>query len=321
MTTLADVAKRANVSKMTVSRVINHPEQVTEELKDLVFKAMKELDYTPNIAAKALVNNRSQIVKLLILEEIDTTEPYYMYLLMGIAKAVGQAHYSLQFVTDPLVDNGTCDGYIITGFRSGDFEWIKSLTKPVILFGENTVGIDFVDSDNQYGTVIATKHAVACGYQKLVYIGMDVNESFELSREAGYRQVVEERGQLPEILRFKNRSTLTQNYIMENWSHFAPDTCFICSSDRLAIGIERGILAMGGQIPQDFGVIGFDGVFLDQVSSPKLTTCKQAITKMGEVCGELLVKKINENGASQGFRRFLPQLMVRETTRPIPKEN
>lgn len=99
MPTLADVAKRANVSKMTVSRVINHPEQVTDELKELVFSAMAELDYRPNIAAKALVTNRSQIIKLFILEEIDTTEPYYMNLLMGIAKRIGKAHYSLQLVT------------------------------------------------------------------------------------------------------------------------------------------------------------------------------------------------------------------------------
>ena len=96
MPTLADVAKKANVSKMTVSRVINHPEQVTDELKELVFSAMAELDYRPNIAAKALVSNRSQIIKLFILEEIDTTEPYYMNLLMGIAKCIGKAHYSLQ---------------------------------------------------------------------------------------------------------------------------------------------------------------------------------------------------------------------------------
>ena len=59
MVTLADVARRANVSKMTVSRVINHPEQVTDELKKLVFAAMHELDYRPNVAAKALAKNRN----------------------------------------------------------------------------------------------------------------------------------------------------------------------------------------------------------------------------------------------------------------------
>ena len=55
LATLSDVAKKANVSKMTVSRVLNHPEQVTDELKQLVYKAMEELDYVPNYAARALV--------------------------------------------------------------------------------------------------------------------------------------------------------------------------------------------------------------------------------------------------------------------------
>ena len=314
MTTLSDVAKRANVSKMTVSRVLNHPEQVTEELKALVHQAMKELDYQPNVAAKALVSNRSQVIKVYILEEIDTTEPYFMYLLMGIASAVGKTQYSLQLVTSELTDQGNCDGYIITGFRQGDFEWIRALDKPVILFGENTQGFDFVDSDNRHGTRISTKYAYSRGYQRLIYIGIDVDEPFELSRESGYLEVMKDLGLTPEIHRFENSSRAAENFIIEHWGKLGTETCFICSSDRLALGIERGILIQGGKVPQDFGVLGFDGVFLDQVSSPKLTTCKQPIVKMGETCGELLVKKINEEGASQGIRRFLPILEVREST-------
>ncbi|MHC5215505.1 LacI family DNA-binding transcriptional regulator [Enterococcus sp. LJL128] len=315
MTTLSDVAKLANVSKMTVSRVINHPEKVTEELKELVYEAMKELDYHPNIAAKALVKNRSQIIKLFILEEIDTTEPYYMNLLMGIARAVGKAHYSLQLVTKDGFDTGTCDGYIITGFRAHDFDWIKSLDKPVVLFGENSQGIDFVDSDNHYGTEMTTNYAIACGYDEIIYIGIDVNESFEQSREQGYLQAMEASGKTGRIERFNNRSTLSQLFIEAYWETLSPNTCFICSSDRLAIGIERGISNSGGKIPEEYGIIGFDGVFLDQVSSPKLTTAKQPIVKMGEVCGEMLVKKIEENGGSQGYRRFLPELIVRDSTK------
>ncbi len=115
--TLSDVAKLANVSKMTVSRVINHPEKVTDELKELVYQAMKELDYHPNIAAKALVRNRSQIIKLFILEEIDTTEPYYMNLLMGIARAVGKEHYSLQLVTKDGFDTGAVMGTLSQAFE------------------------------------------------------------------------------------------------------------------------------------------------------------------------------------------------------------
>ncbi|MBL1230402.1 LacI family DNA-binding transcriptional regulator [Enterococcus sp. BWB1-3] len=315
MATLSDVAKLANVSKMTVSRVINHPEQVTDELKELVYHAMKEVDYHPNIAAKALVKNRSQIIKLFILEEIDTTEPYYMNLLMGIARSVGKAHYSLQLVTKDGFDTGTCDGYIITGFRANDFDWIRTLEKPVVLFGENSQGYDYVDSDNQYGTEMTTNYAIACGYDEIIYIGIDVDESFEQSREQGYLKTMELNNKAARIERFNNRSTLSQLFIEAYWETFSPNTCFICSSDRLAIGIERGIANSGGKIPHDFGIIGFDGVFLDQVSSPKLTTAKQSIVKMGEVCGEMLIKKIEEDGQSQGYRRFLPELIIRDSTK------
>lgn len=315
MATLTDVAKKANVSKMTVSRVINHPEQVTDELKDLVYAAMEELDYHPNIAAKALVTNRSQIIKLYILEELDTTEPYYMNLLMGIAKAVGKAHYSLQLVTKDGVDRGACDGYILTGFRQEDFDWIRGLKKPVVLFGENDQNIDFIDSDNHYGTATATKYALEAGYQQVIFIGIDVNEPFEKAREAGYQEVMTAAGLPAQIYHLPNRSTQSERFITQYWENLNQNTCFVCSSDRLALGIERGLQSCGADIPQDFGIIGFDGVFLDQVSSPKLTTMKQPIIEMGEACGEMLVKKIEENGAIQGYHRFLPELIVRESTR------
>lgn len=314
MVTLSDVAKRANVSKMTVSRVINHPDQVTDELKELVYVAMEEMAYQPNIAAKALVSKKSQIIKMLILEEIDTTEPYYMNLMMGIAKTLGKAHYSLQLVTENGFDIGVCDGYIITGYRESDFQWMKRLDKPVVLFGENYHGFDFVDSDNRYGTSLSTNHALEVGYENVIFIGIDINEPFEQSREAGYQGIMNAHNKRTEIYRFKNRSTAAQNFIEENWP-FEKNTCFVCSSDRLALGIERGILASGGKIPDEYGVIGFDGVFLDRVSSPKLTTAKQAIIKMGEVCGEMLLKKIDEDGKSQGSRLFLPDLVARESTR------
>ncbi|WP_281738549.1 LacI family DNA-binding transcriptional regulator, partial [Enterococcus dispar] len=236
-------------------------------------------------------------------------------LLMGIARAVGKAHYSLQLVTSNGIDHGSCDGYILTGVRSQDFDWIHTLTKPVILFGENNQDIDFVDSDNRYGTATATKYALKAGYENLIFVGIDVAEPFAHEREEGYLDVMAENNLSPKIFRLQNRSTQSEIFIEEHWGSFKENTCFICSSDRLAIGIERALINCGGAVPEDFGIIGFDGVFLDQVSSPKLTTMKQDIIKMGEACGEMLVKKIEENGQTQGYRRFLPELVVRESTR------
>lgn len=321
MSTLSDVAKLANVSKMTVSRVVNHPEQVTDELKELVFKAMHELQYRPNVAAKALVNSRTHIIKVFILEEIDTTEPYYMNLIMGIAKYLDKNYYTLQLVTSSSFDIGPCDGYIITGMREQDFGWISKLKLPVVLFGENKYGFDCVDSDNAAGTYISTNHTINCGYKRLVFIGIDIDELFEQSREAGYKTAVLKNGNKPEIYRIKNSSTSAELFISNNWHKFTDgNIAFICASDRIALGVERGIVNSGGKLPMDFGVTGFDGVFLDQVSSIKLTTVKQDIIGMGECCAELLMDKIKQRdvGHSTGRKRiFDVKLIVRKSTRQI----
>lgn len=314
MVTLTDVAKKANVSKMTVSRVINHPEQVTDELKELVFQAMKDLDYKPNVAAKALANNRTQVIKLFILEEMDTTEPYYMNLLMGISKELDKHQYSLQLVTENSFDVGLSDGYIITGMRDLDYEWIGRIEKPVILFGENRYGYDFVDTDNKKGTTLATEHAIAMGYERIVFVGIDVKETFEFSREAGYINTMQKHQRVPEIVRFENRSRYAAAFIEETFRNYDKKTAFVCSSDRLALGIERGLLNNKAQIPQDYGVIGFDGVFLDQIAYPRLTTVKQSVIEMGRACGKMLLNKIDQKGAPQGNQFFEPELIIREST-------
>jgi len=314
MTTLVDVAKKANVSKMTVSRVINHPDKVTDELKQLVYEAMHELDYHPNVIAKALANKSTRIIKLCILEDIDTTEPYYMNLMIGIAKTLDLHQYSLQLVTRRNFDIGNCDGYVITGMRKSDVDWIKELDKPVILFGENRYGFDYVDTNNKAGTYLMSQLALKKGYEHLIYIGIDSKESFEYSRESGYLQQVQEKRMIPELHRFGNHSHLSQEFVEKNWEKIPKNTAFICSSDRLAIGVERAIVRCGGKIPNDFGVTGFDGVFLNQVASPKITTIKQSIIEIGSACGENLLDKI-ESGESQGSLIFEPKISLGGTLR------
>lgn len=319
MATLMDVAKRANVSKMTVSRVINHPEQVTDELKELVYAAMKELDYRPNLIAKALVSNSTRIIKLCILEDIDVTEPYYMNLMVGIAKVLDLHQYSLQLVTWRNFDIGNCDGYIITGLRESDVAWIRDLTKPVVVFGENQYGFDYVDTNNQLGTYLAAQLALERGYRQLIYIGMASEEAFEKSREAGYLQLMHEQQRPVQLHHFNNHSHLTEAYIIEHWAQFKLETAFICATDRLAIGIERGIASCGGHVPQEFGITGFDGVFLNQVASPKLTTIKQSIIEMGRACGENILKKINQEWIERPLI-FEPHIEMGGTIRPVLKE-
>lgn len=300
---------------MTVSRVLNHPDQVSQELRELVDCAIKKLNYQPNVAAKALAENRTRVVKFFNLEKDDTVEPYYAMLLNGIAQSLDDFQYALQIVSPNSLNVGRCDGYIVTGLRREFYSWLDDLTHPVILFGENHLGFDYVDTDNKQGTAEATNYAIAKNYQSIIFIGIDLKEPFEISREVGYSNTMRCYNKRARIIRLPNHSHVSEHYLVEHWHEFSPNTCFICASDRLALGIERGLQRCGARIPLDFGIIGFDGVFLDQIASPKLTTVKQHVTLMGHECGRLLLKKIDQDNAPQGQLELPPELIVRETTR------
>lgn len=202
MATLADVAKRANVSKMTVSRVINHPDQVSDELKMLVYSAMEALEYVPNYAARALVQNRTQVIKFLILEEIDTVEPYYMNLLTGISRELDKYYYSLQLVTQRSRNIGAYDGLIVTGIRDKDYDLgLLDIDKPVIFYGENKRGYDSIDVDNKKGTALATEHMTEIGFSRIVFLGIDLlDEQFMKSRLEGYEEVVKNMELNPKVI-------------------------------------------------------------------------------------------------------------------------
>ncbi|MFD2618648.1 LacI family DNA-binding transcriptional regulator [Terrilactibacillus laevilacticus] len=315
MVTLSDVAKKAVVSKMTVSRVINHPDKVSPELRELVYKAMKDLNYVPNFTARALVQKRTQVIKLLILEEMDTTEPYYMNLLTGIAVGLDKYHYALQLVTRNSHEIGPCDGVIATGMRIEDYEnIIEQLEPPVVLFGHNDKGYDFVDVDNEKGIQMATQHVIDLGYNEILFFGIDLDEPFMQTRIKGYQKMIEKHNLNSHLFMMKNSSHVSQAKATKQLEKDEERIAFVCASDRLAIGVVRAAQALGLLIPQQVAITGFDGVFLDQISSPKLTTVRQPVMEMGEALADMLLQKIDLDGERLGNRIFQPELIIREST-------
>ncbi|MBK0348610.1 LacI family DNA-binding transcriptional regulator [Aerococcaceae bacterium zg-ZJ1578] len=313
MVTLKDVALKANVSKMTVSRVINHPELVTDELKALVHQAMTELGYKPNTVARALAQNRTMIVKVLILEEWDSTEPYYMYLLKGIAEALDQYHYALQLVTENTYELGGGDGYIITGMTRADYDWVKEIQDPVIIFGENDIQLPFVDSDNQKAMEEITTFALSKGYEHFIFVGIDVPELFAESRQQGFLKAMSKAKDVRyDVHRIKN-SSMAAEQLLETLS-LKPNSCFICATDRIAIGIQRSLISQQLNM-EDYGITGFDGVFLDRIASPKLTTMKQDIESMGKKCVQLLMERIDGKQLENVANFCDARLIERDTLR------
>lgn len=322
MPTLKDVALRANVSKMTVSRVINHPEMVTTELRRLVYKAMEDLDYQPNPVAKALVYKKSLVVAVIVLEDLESVDPYFMKLIKGISAELNKHQYAFQLLTDlsQLQSIKQCDGYIVAGMGQEDVPTIKKLSNPVVAFGENDYGIPFVDSDNYQASREATRYAAELGYEHLTFLGIESKEGFEQAREEGYLDAFSSKLVTPKILRSANSASQVGE-VLKRELPIPQNSCFICASDRIALGAERFLEGQGYRIPEDVGIIGFDGVFLDRVASPRLTTVKQSVERMGEICAKRLLDLIDHRKTKESYYHRADLVIGGTTRQTLRKES
>lgn len=116
------------------------------------------------------------------------------------------------------------------------------------------------------------------------------------------------------MFRIDNSSKKSEGLARELLKSMDNQAAFVCASDRIALGVIRAAQSLGKRIPEDVAVTGNDGVFLDRISSPRLTTVRQPVVEMGEACAKMLLKKMNEDGAAQGSLFFEPELIVREST-------
>lgn len=313
MVNLADVAHRAHVSKMTVSRVINHPEKVSKEVRDAVRAAIEAVGYQPNRMAQALVTNRHYVIEFLVLEDVVTVEPNYALLLLQLADLLNKKGYTLQISTK-IQDNHQIDGVIVSGWRHADLAALEALSVPVVLYGESPLDHDmaFVDSDNRLGTTLATQHLIQAGYDKIIYIGMQVDLPFTQEREQGYLDTMAAHKRVSRVYTVANHSHEAERLINNLRPHLPENTGIVCATDRIALGVVRALGRDNG-VPDKYGVVGFDGVFIDQITSPQLTTIRQPFTQIAQGLVDNLFLQLN-NG-ELGMQRLAPDLIMRDTTR------
>lgn len=312
MASIKDVARHANVSIMTVSRVINHPHLVREDLQELVRASMKELDYTPNRAARALVSKHTGIIQIVINEKLDKTDPYALTLLNGISIGLSQRHYSLLILPE-YNPNIACDGIIITGMTKKDGPYYKTIEKPIVSFGHNNFSIPFVDIDNFTAQQSITKLCMDKGASRIAFFGIQTSSPYAKERELGFISATKSRKVIISKHKMANSHQKSFEKALEIIPVFQPDT-IICASDMLALGVIHACQKLNIEIPKQIAITGFDGVFIDEVTRPRLTTVKQPLFEMGKSLAERLIDLID--GKTVELETFFePTLIKNDTTK------
>lgn len=333
---IKDVAKHCGLSVSTVSRALNNQYGVSEKAQKLVAKAVKELGYVQDLNAKELVSKKSNLVGLIIPETDFEARPAFFEMLPFISKtlALFQKEIIISPVTvvpseyadhtlEAIFKKRKLDGCIILpGFASSHpiFKEAKKVEYPTVIIGENVVSrtCSSIAMDNEAGARLAVGHLIENGHTNIGFINGPRHANICHERLRGYETAMVEAG-----LTWEEKWVIESDFTgdggadaIEKLLEFNPNltACFF-ANDLMAIGAVSKLTSKGIRVPEDFSIIGFDGLFLTKYTVPPLSSIGLNISKFGVRTAELLIQLIN-GGVGKG-ERVAPYLISRESVKTI----
>jgi len=330
--TVIDVAKEAGVSRTTVSNVFSEKGNYSTDTRQAVLEAAKKLGYKPNLAARSLITNKSRLIGMILPSYVDTNtltnSPFYNIIMDSVYAVLrSEAYYDLIIFSVPYretllqvsgwIDARNADGILALGEYDQTFlEDLDSKAIPVVLIDNYSRGIfanfSYVNSDDETGGYLATRHLIAKGYKKIALCAVDLPGPLMQKRFEGYQRALKE-------ARLKTFAFNKSGTPFDAGLQFAElltaqgfDAAF-CTEDMAAVGILKGMLIKGVRVGKDFGLVGFDNIHIGMQVYPELTTIEQNIFDKGEMAAKTLLEILNKK-APLGSRLVLPvNLVVRET--------
>lgn len=292
--TLKKIAELTGFSVITVSRAISNPNKVKEATRNKILAACEQMNYSPNMVARSLKENKTRIISVYIPEDIKARNPFYTIFVSSVAEALGAHKYSM-LLTTSLTITSKCDGMLLTALSDKDIDTAHRLDSqlPVVLFG-HMEGIDSIDVDNKQGLAYITNKVIDRGAKNITYLSIDQDRIFVFDREYGMSSTSENRKVNYLIHRVKNNSFETYLYLKKNFKKMKGTDAFVCASDDIALGAINFLQEKGYSVPEDIQVCGYDGFGSESHSIPAIATMKQPIYEIGHMLVERLIEKIEK---------------------------
>ena len=326
--TIEEIAKRANVSIATVSRIINHKNNVKEETRQKVIQAMEELDFHPQ-ASSGLSNKQSTTILMCVPE---FRNPFFCPVIDGAQKAAYRHGYHLLFLQAKdlytefndfaaiLKKHSIAGVILLSSVTSVELAQDLSFHCPVVMCSEycEESDIPFVSIDDRAAAEQATEYLISTGRRKIALMNSSLQNKYARHREKGYRQALEKAGLVPNENWIVHLSSVTYNLAMSHALHILrqPDRpdAFFAAADVFAVGIMKAVRKAGLRIPQDVAVIGFDNIELSNMTDPPLSTVEQPSYQIGYQACELLVEKMENPNAKSRQIILDTELIIRGST-------
>ena len=320
MTTIREVAKRAGVSVATISRVINGTAYVSDELRDAVWQAIKELKYSPSALARGLSTKISNTVGVCV--PSITKHPFWAQVVLGIEETCRHQKYDLFLCntdSDPqrerdyieLLRARRVDGIVIgsSADNPGDLEPLVHQGWPTVLVDRNfhSLEIPSVSVDNCNASLAATEYLIRLGHRRIGIVAGPRNHTVAQDRIRGYRDGLARDGIFVDENLIRMRSYEDEHALDATRSLLTlpnPPTAFLSCSGRLTKGIFSVLQKEGLRIPQEVSLLTFDDLDWMTLVTPPLTAIAQPAAEVGRRAMVMLLQVLR-NEASPSERQVV----------------
>ena len=328
--TLADVAREAGVSAMTVSRVVNNKDDVSSTTRRHVQTVVDRLGYSPSGIARGLATRQTHTLGLVIL---DVANPFFSDVARGaehVAYAAGYNVFLCNTDEDPerelavlqSLEEKRVDGVVLCSSRldDGDLRRIVDRHPAVVLVnrrlepedGDGDVGVVIID--DEAGGQMATQHLLDSGHRAVGLLAGPPASRSGQQRVKGFHAAMTAAGLSSNSVYMRHCSPTVeggQKAGRELLTTHPELTAIFCYNDLVAIGALHACADLGRTVPGDVAIVGFDDIPLAALVTPSLTTCRVLRHEMGDQAMRLLLDQIR--GCSEGCREIVlrPELVVR----------
>ncbi len=328
MATIKDVAKRANLSPTTVSRVLNNRGYISEKTKKLVYDVMEEMNYHPNNIARALLSKKSGLLAVIV---PDSNNPFFSELVKEIETNARANGYSLilcnsleSYHTESqhlkTLQEQNIDGLIVCSHLL-DKNSYKNISFPVVAFDQDyhNEQIPIICSNNALGGAIAAHHLKESGCKHILHISGNLSTSWLLGhgRYYGFKKYCDQHGIFYENFPTNNHFSYDYyyNFVKKTIGNkvFDFDGAF-CSNDMIALALYNFLQERNVRVPENFKIVGFDNTKLMRHVRPKLTTVAQDIPASAKALVATLISMVEGNSFVKKITLLDVRLMKGETT-------
>jgi LacI family transcriptional regulator len=333
---VVDVARRAGVSIGTVSNVLNKPDRVAPGTRKKVLRAIGELGFVRNEAARQLRAGRSRVIGLVI---YDVSNPFFTDIASGVEAAAAEKGLSVILCNSGsdaaredhylgLLQEQRAYGILIAPLADANarVEELRASGTPVVLVDRGSTRRQCsVSVDDVIGGEVAVVHLAGLGHRRIAFAGGPAGLGRVADREAGARRAAEEAGALIEVIETDGSTVAAgrrAGALIAGLPSARRPTAAFCANDLLALGLLQEMTRRRIRVPGDLAIVGYDDIDFAAAAAVPLTSVRQPRVQLGRAATELLIEEVSE---PQRHRHrqvvFEPELVVRESTDPdAPRE-